>query len=235
MAAGQSYPDELLYHPEHDWARIDEARERPCSGSPGSRSTRSASSCTSSRPRSGSSLAKDDSYGEVESVKAVSDADRAALGEVLEVNAAVVDEPATVNDDPYGGGWLVKVADVGPVRARLAARRRRLPRGLGADGRPSTLVRKLDRYTLTAADRDAMLAAIGVDSLEELFADIPPGVRLRGELDVPPGLPEEEVFAHLRELAGRTRRRRGLASSAPASTTTTCRRVVDAVLARASS
>jgi glycine cleavage system H protein len=60
-------------------------------------------------PTAGSTVAKDTSYGEVESVKAVSDVTAPLSGEVLAVNQAVVDAPETVNEDPYGGGWLIRV------------------------------------------------------------------------------------------------------------------------------
>ena len=60
-------------------------------------------------PEAGSTVTKDESYGEVESVKAVSDVISPLSGEVLEVNAKVVDEPETVNDDPYGEGWLIRI------------------------------------------------------------------------------------------------------------------------------
>ena len=74
-------------------------------------------------PEVGSTVAKDQSYGEVESVKAVSDVIAPLSGEVLEVNGQVVDAPETVNEDPYGGGWLlrIRVADPGEVDALLDA------------------------------------------------------------------------------------------------------------------
>jgi glycine dehydrogenase subunit 1 len=62
----------------------------------------------------------------------------------------------------------------------------------------------LSRYTsATDADRRAMLEAIGVESIDDLFADVPEGVRLGRPLDVAAGLPEQEVFARLRALAAR--------------------------------
>jgi glycine dehydrogenase subunit 1 len=62
----------------------------------------------------------------------------------------------------------------------------------------------LSRYTsATDADRAAMLERIGVQSIDELFETIPEGVRLDRALDLAPGRPEQEVFAHLRELASR--------------------------------
>jgi glycine cleavage system H protein len=74
-------------------------------------------------PEVGATLAKESMYGEVESVKAVSDVIAPLSGEVLEVNQKVVDEPETVNEDPYGEGWLVRIrlSDPGEVGALLDA------------------------------------------------------------------------------------------------------------------
>ena len=120
--ADASYPDDLLYHPEHDWARIDPATRRR-SGSPGTRRTRSARSCSSTRRRSATEVTKDAAYTEVESVKAVSDVIAPLSGEVIEVNETLADKPETINDDPYGEGWLVKVklADPSEQEALLDA------------------------------------------------------------------------------------------------------------------
>ena len=118
MAAAESYPDDLRYHPEHDWVRIDgdeatfgitwfaqdalgelvhfEAPEEALDGHEGS------------------------AVREVESVKAVSDVIAPLSGEVLAVNSAVVDAPETVNEDPYGDGWLVRVRLSDPGRGGRA-------------------------------------------------------------------------------------------------------------------
>src|SRR3954449_10034306 len=62
----------------------------------------------------------------------------------------------------------------------------------------------MNRYTsATEADRQDMLAAIGVDTIDDLFADVPEGVRLDRALELPPGKPEQEVYARLRDLAAR--------------------------------
>ena len=62
----------------------------------------------------------------------------------------------------------------------------------------------MSRYTsATDADRREMLAAIGAGSVDDLFADVPAGVRLGRPLDLPPGRPEQEVYAYLRDLAAR--------------------------------
>ena len=107
MPAAETYPDDLRYHPEHDWALID-----------GDEATLGITwyaqdslgelvhfeaSFAAVEPAAGAS------YGEVESVKAVSDVVSPLTGEVLEVNEKVVEAPETVNDDPYGEGWLVRI------------------------------------------------------------------------------------------------------------------------------
>ena len=127
MAAAESYPEDLKYHREHDWARID--GDEACSGSPGSRRTRSASSSTSRRRSTGATVTAGESYGEVESVKAVSDLISPLSGEVLEVNAAVVDAPETVNEDPYGEGWLIRIRMSDPSEVDGLLDARGLPRG----------------------------------------------------------------------------------------------------------
>ena len=107
MAASESYPDDLKYHPEHDWARID--GDEAVLGVTWFAQDALGELVHFEPPDLGSTVSKDGSYGEVESVKAVSDIIAPLSGEVLEVNAKVVDEPETVNDDPYGEGWLIRI------------------------------------------------------------------------------------------------------------------------------
>jgi glycine cleavage system H protein len=107
VAASESYPDDLHYHPEHDWARID--GDEAVLGVTWYAQDALGELVHFEPPDVGSSVAKDSSYGEVESVKAVSDLISPLSGEVLEVNQAVVDAPETVNDDPYGAGWLIRI------------------------------------------------------------------------------------------------------------------------------
>ena len=101
--------------------------------SPGTRRMRSASSSTTKRPDVGASISKDSSYGEVESVKAVSDLISPLSGEVLEVNQKVVDAPETVNEDPYGDGWLIRIRLTNPDEKARPARPRRLHEGPRAE------------------------------------------------------------------------------------------------------
>jgi glycine cleavage system H protein len=103
----ESYPDELKYHPEHDWARID--GEEAILGITWYAQDALGELVHYEPPEEGAVIAKDASYGEVESVKAVSELISPLSGEVLAVNQQVVDAPETVNEDPYGDGWLVRV------------------------------------------------------------------------------------------------------------------------------
>jgi glycine cleavage system H protein len=115
LAADESYPDELKYHREHDWARVE--GDSATLGVTWYAQDALGELVHYEPPEVGSSLARDESYGEVESVKAVSDLIAPLSGEVVEVNRAVVEEPETVNSDPYGEGWLVKIrlSDAGEV------------------------------------------------------------------------------------------------------------------------
>ena len=121
MAAAESYPEDLLYHREHDWARID--GDEAVLGITWFAVDSLGELVHYEPPAVGASVAKDGSYGEVESVKAVSDLIAPLAGEVLEVNQLVVDAPETVNDDPYGDGWLIRIrlSDPGQVSSLLDA------------------------------------------------------------------------------------------------------------------
>ena len=105
MAADESYPDDLRYHPEHDWARVE--GEEATLGVTWFAVDALGELVHFEPPQEGQQIERDGSYGEVESVKAVSDLIAPLSGEVIEVNQKVVDAPETVNDDPYGEGWLV--------------------------------------------------------------------------------------------------------------------------------
>lgn len=107
MAATESYPEGLKYHAEHDWARID--GDEAVLGITWFAQDALGELVHYEPPAAGATIAKDSPYGEVESVKAVSDVIAPLSGEVLEVNEKVVDAPETVNDDPYGEGWLVRI------------------------------------------------------------------------------------------------------------------------------
>jgi glycine cleavage system H protein len=110
--AAESYPDDLRYHPEHDWARID--GDEATLGVTWFAQDALGELVHYEPPQEGQQIAKDSSYGEVESVKAVSDVIAPLSGEVLEVNAKAVEAPETINEDPYGDGWLVRIRLTGP-------------------------------------------------------------------------------------------------------------------------
>jgi glycine cleavage system H protein len=105
--ADESYPDDLKYHPEHDWARID--GEEATFGITWYAQDALGEVVFFEPPEVGSSVTKDSPYAEVESVKAVSDVYAPLSGEVLAVNEALTDNPEQINEDPYGDGWLVRV------------------------------------------------------------------------------------------------------------------------------
>jgi glycine cleavage system H protein len=107
VPAAESYPDDLKYHSEHDWARLDGSEA--ALGITWFAQDSLGELVHFEAPAVGASVAKDGPYGEVESVKAVSDLISPLSGEVLEVNEKVVDAPETVNDDPYGEGWLIRI------------------------------------------------------------------------------------------------------------------------------
>ena len=141
------------------------------SASPGTRRTALGELVHYEPPEDGAALTKDSAYGEVESVKAVSDLIAPLSGEVLEVNARSSTQPETVNEDPYGEGWLVRIrlADASELDALL-----------DVDGIPSlSSTEQVSFLSLTDADREAMLAAIGVASIDELFAGHSRGRALR--------------------------------------------------------
>jgi glycine cleavage system H protein len=115
IMAAESYPDELRYHPEHDWARIE--GEEAVLGITWHAQDALGEIVHYEPPELGATIVKDGVYGEVESVKAVSDLVSPLSGEVLEVNAGVVDAPELVNEDPYGRGWLVRIRMQNPAES----------------------------------------------------------------------------------------------------------------------
>ncbi len=105
--ADASYPEDLLYHSEHDWARID--GDNATFGITWYAQDALGEVVFYDPPELGVQLTQNDSYAEVESVKAVSDVIAPLSGEVVAVNETLSDKPETINEDPYGEGWLVKV------------------------------------------------------------------------------------------------------------------------------
>jgi glycine cleavage system H protein len=113
--AEETYPEELKYHPEHDWARIE-----------GSEATFGITWYAQDAlgevvfyepPEVGAEVSKDKPYAEVESVKAVSDVYAPLSGEITAVNETLSDSPEQINEDPYGEGWMVKVKLSDPSEA----------------------------------------------------------------------------------------------------------------------
>ena len=115
MAAEESYPEELKYHREHDWARID--GDEAVLGITWFAQDSLGELVHFEPPTDGQQIQRGAAYGEVESVKAVSDVIAPLSGEVLEVNRKAADEPEKVNADPYGEGWLIRIRLSEPAEA----------------------------------------------------------------------------------------------------------------------
>jgi glycine cleavage system H protein len=117
--ADASYPEDLLYHPEHDWVRID--GDTATFGITWFAQDALGEVVFFDPPEVGTTVTKDESYAEVESVKAVSDVIAPLSGEIVEVNTGLGDKPEVINEDPYGEGWMVKVklSDPGETDALL--------------------------------------------------------------------------------------------------------------------
>jgi glycine cleavage system H protein len=111
--ADASYPEDLLYHAEHDWARID--GDQATFGITWYAQDQLGEVVFFDTPDVGAQVTKDQSYAEVESVKAVSDVFAPLSGEVVAVNEALADNPEAINEDPYGEGWLVRVKLTDPA------------------------------------------------------------------------------------------------------------------------
>ena len=105
--AEASYPDDLLYHPEHDGARGE--GEEATFGITWYAQDQLGEVVFFDPPEVGTAVTKDEPYAEVESVKAVSDVFAPLSGEIVGVNEALGDKPETINDDPYGAGWMVRI------------------------------------------------------------------------------------------------------------------------------
>jgi glycine cleavage system H protein len=120
-----TYPEDLLYHPEHDWARFDASDLQIATfGITWFAQDALGEVVFFDPPEVGSKVTKDEPYAEVESVKAVSDVYAPLSGEIVEVNIALGDNPEVINDDPYGEGWFVKVrlSDSENEKAQLLSR-----------------------------------------------------------------------------------------------------------------
>ena len=113
--ADASYPDDLKYHTEHDWARIE--GDTATLGITWYAQDQLGEVVFFDPPAVGTSIAKDSPYAEVESVKAVSDVIAPLSGEIVEVNEALKDSPEQINEDSYGEGWLVKIKLADPSEA----------------------------------------------------------------------------------------------------------------------
>ncbi len=107
-----SYPADLRYTREHEWAKVDGKRARV--GITHYAQDQLGDVVFVELPKVGARVRQMQPFGVVESVKAVSDLFAPLSGEVVEVNQELTDHPEQVNQDPYGGGWLIVIAMADP-------------------------------------------------------------------------------------------------------------------------
>ena len=119
--AEETYPEDLKYHREHDWARIE--GDEAAFGITWFAQDQLGEVVFFDPPEVGTTVSADGPYAEVESVKAVSDVYAPLSGEIVGVNEELSDSPERINEDPYGDGWLirVRVSDPAEVDALLDA------------------------------------------------------------------------------------------------------------------
>jgi len=115
VAAAETYPADLKYHSEHDWARIEGGEA--VFGITWKAQDMLGELVFFQPPAVGATVTKDGAYGEIESVKAVSDLVAPLSGKVTQVNDKLKSAPETINDDPYGEGWLVRIELADPSEA----------------------------------------------------------------------------------------------------------------------
>jgi glycine cleavage system H protein len=108
-------PEELQYTRSHEWVRTED--DTATIGITDHAQDELGDVVFVELPEVGATFDAGDSFGTIESVKAVSDLYTPVSGEVVEVNEALNDSPEKVNEDPYGDGWIIKlrVSDEGPV------------------------------------------------------------------------------------------------------------------------
>ncbi|MBI2026227.1 MAG: glycine cleavage system protein GcvH [Deltaproteobacteria bacterium] len=109
------FPEDLLYTEQHEWALVE--NNVVTVGVTDFAQNQLGDVVYLDLPTEGDVLNQEDTFGVIESVKAVSDLYSPVSGKVIEVNTAAVDSPEIVNDDPYGEGWLVKIK-VDPSRQK---------------------------------------------------------------------------------------------------------------------
>ncbi|MBN1192109.1 MAG: glycine cleavage system protein GcvH [Coriobacteriia bacterium] len=102
------YPKDLKYDREHEWVRVD--GDVAVIGISHFAQDQLGEVVYVDLPAAGDAVTAGDSFGEVESVKSVSELFSPVTGEIVEVNDGLGDAPETVNSDPYGDGWMIKVS-----------------------------------------------------------------------------------------------------------------------------
>ena len=189
------YPSDYRYTKEHEWIKV--SGDTGTIGITDYAQHELGDVVFVELPAVGAKITAGQVFGTVESVKAVSEIYAPVSGEVTEANAALSDTPETVNTDPHGAAWLIKIKLADPAEVSEPDGRRRLP---GVHLRKGSL--GLMRYLpKSPAERREMLDAIGARSIENLFASIPEQFRLKEPLNLPGPMSEQEIIEYFRERA----------------------------------
>jgi glycine cleavage system H protein len=110
-------PDKLLFSETHEWVHLDQTEAQPIAtiGITAFAIEALTDLVYMQLPKVGAQLTAGQPFGEIESVKAVSDLYSPVSGEVIEVNSKLPDNLEILNDDPYGEGWMIKVKVTDPA------------------------------------------------------------------------------------------------------------------------
>src|SRR6184192_1319078 len=176
------FPEDLHYTQEHEWLRRE--GNEGVVGITDFAQDALGDVVFVELPAVGATLAPGQVFGVVESNKTVSDLFAPVSGRVIAVNQVLRDQPEHVNADPYGAGWMIRLA-------------------LGRTEEVDALLDAAGYRPHTAEDIAAMLAAIGVGSIDDLFAHVPATLRARAAIALPEGLTEPELCRHVSALAAR--------------------------------
>ena len=188
-------PDDLLYTKEHEWIRVD--GETGAVGITDHAQKELGEVVYVELPKVGDKVKAGQTFGNVESVKAVSELFTPVSGEVIEINEEIGNAPEMFNEDPYGKGWLIRILLADPSEtADLMSNEE-------YDEYTAPKTSSMRYIPSSHADRQQMLDAIGVDSIDRLFAGIPEKLRLRRMLDIPRALTEPELIEYFRKAAAR--------------------------------
>ena len=197
------YPEDLHYTKQHEWVRV--SGDVGVVGITDYAQKELGDIVYVDLPRVGTKVEQAKVMGSVESVKAVSDIYSPVSGEVIEINTALATAPEKLNESPHGDGWMVKIRLSVPAEIQgllSAADYEKVRRRGGIRALSPGPIRSCAIYRSPISSGARCLQALGVDSLDALFAHLPEEVRLNRPLEIPPGKSEYEIVDYFRARGG---------------------------------